>query len=110
MSSLNEATIIGNIGKISEMRVAKNGKAVCTMRVATHDFNGETTWHSVSVWGKDAELCIKYLKVGQQVCVKGEIKNSSWAAEDGSARQSTEIVARRVIFIGNNPEKEEKND
>lgn len=71
MASLLKLEIIGNVGRDPEMRYTPSGQAVTSFSVAhTEQFesNGEarkkTIWVRVSVWGKLAEVCNKYVKRG----------------------------------------------
>jgi single-strand DNA-binding protein len=108
MASVNKAIILGNLGRDPELRHTPAGKAVCTLRVATNevwtDQSGErqerTEWHSIVVWGRQAENCNQYLKKGRSVYVEGRLATRKWQDKDGKDRYSTEIVADRVQFIG----------
>lgn len=110
MASVNKAIILGNLGQDPELRNTQNGKAVCTMRIATSDSwqdkDGErqekTEWHTVVVWGRQAENCHKYLAKGRTAYVEGRLQTRKWQDKQGSDRYSTEIVADRVQFIGGN--------
>ena len=109
MAGVNKAIILGNLGQDPELREMDSGKKVCRLNVATtrrwrsKDTNEqveETEWHRVSVWGPQADPCMKYLKKGRQVFVEGRLRTSSYE-KDGIKRYSTEIVADTVQFIGN---------
>jgi len=108
MASVNKAIILGNLGRDPELRHTQAGKAVCTLRLATNevwsDQSGErqerTEWHTVVVWGRQAENCNQYLKKGRTVFIEGRIQTRKWQDKDGNDRYSTEIVADRVQFIG----------
>lgn len=111
MASVNKAIILGNLGKDPELRHTQAGKAVCTLRLATNevwsDASGErqerTEWHTVIVWGKQAENCNQYLKKGRSVFIEGRIQTRKWQDKEGNDRYSTEIVADRVQFVGGQP-------
>ena len=108
MASVNKAIILGNLGRDPELRHTQAGKAVATLRIATNevwnDQSGErqerTEWHSVVVWGRQAETCNQYLKKGRTVYIEGRIQTRKWQDKEGNDRYSTEIVADRVQFIG----------
>lgn len=82
---VNRAIIIGNLGRDPEVKFTPSGKAVCKFSVATTekwtDQQGQkqeaTVWHSIVVWGKQAETCGQYLAKGRQVFVEGKIDNRS---------------------------------
>lgn len=108
MASVNKAIILGNLGRDPELRHTPGGKAVATLRVATNevwtDQSGErqerTEWHTIVVWGRQAENCNQYLKKGRTVYVEGRLSTRKWQDKEGKDRYTTEIVADRVQFIG----------
>ncbi|NOX96915.1 MAG: single-stranded DNA-binding protein [Nitrospirae bacterium] len=51
------------------------------------------------VWGKQAENCSQYLNKGSAIFVEGRLQSRSWEAEDGTKRNTLEVVARRVQFL-----------
>ncbi|HEY2773762.1 MAG TPA: single-stranded DNA-binding protein [Candidatus Binatia bacterium] len=108
MASLNKVMVLGNLGQDPELRNTTSGKAVTTLRVATtdswNDANGQrqerTEWHTIVVWGRQAENCKQYLAKGRQVFVEGRLQTRKWQDKEGHDRYSTEIVADRVQFVG----------
>jgi single-strand DNA-binding protein len=106
--SVNKAILIGNLGSDPEVRYTQSGTAVGNFNVATNekwtDQNGQrqerTEWHRVVVWGKQAEICKQYLTKGRQVYVEGRITYRQWQDNQGQKRDSTEIVAQTVRFLG----------
>lgn len=107
MSSLNQATLIGNVGSVSEMRQTKSGKAVLELRVATNKKwrkdGGEveeiTTWHNVTIFSKLAEIISKLVTKGSTVYVQGEMRTDSWE-KDGQKHYKTYIVGDNVQVMG----------
>jgi single-strand DNA-binding protein len=88
---------------------------VCRLSVATsrqwtnkqtNETQQETEWHRITVWGKQAESCQKYLAKGRQVYVEGRIRTSSYEDENGVKKYSTEIVAEIVQFLGSKADNE----
>jgi single-strand DNA-binding protein len=108
MASLNKVMILGNLGQDPELRNTSSGKAVGTLRVATTDTwkdtagqrQERTEWHTIVVWGRDAENCKQYLAKGRSVFVEGRLQTRKWQDKEGKDRYSTEIVADRVQFVG----------
>ena len=100
--------IIGNLGREPEMRFTPNGDPVTTFSVATsRKANGkdETTWFRVSVWGKQAESCSKYLSKGAKVLVEGRLRPdasgnpTTFQRKDGTWSASFEVTAESVRFL-----------
>lgn len=106
MSSVNKCIFVGRVGKQPEVRFTGAGQAVANFSIACNEkYKGKdgsdketTTWVRISVWGKLAELCGQYLSPGKLVYVEGKMQNRDYE-KDGQKRQSTEIVAREVVFL-----------
>ena len=108
MSSVNKAILIGNLGANPEVRYTASDTAVCNLRIATNerfknksgDYEERTEWHSVVVFGRQAESCGEYLTKGRKVYIEGRIQTRKWEDRDGMERYSTEVVASTVQFLG----------
>lgn len=105
---VNKVILVGNLGKDPQTRSTPNGQEVATLTVATSekfkDKSGElqerTEWHTVVVWGKQAESCGKYLSKGRQVYVEGRLATRKWTDKEGVEKYTTEVVAENVKFLG----------
>lgn len=104
---INKAILVGNLGADPEIRTSNSGVAVGNLRLATttrvkrgDQWEDETEWHRVTVFGRTAENCGRFLEKGRQVYVEGRIQTRKWQDKDGKDRWSTEIVADVVKFIG----------
>ena len=53
----------------------------------------------MTVFGRQAETCAKYLAKGPRVAIEGHLHHSEWEAEDGTRRQKLEVIARSVEFL-----------
>ena len=109
MASLNSVSIIGNVGKEAEMRFTPAGKPVTSFSVACNSKYGEnesTEWFNIVTWNKLAETCNQYLTKGQQVFVEGRLQTRSWESDDGVKHYRTEVIANRVLFLGQRKQEE----
>lgn len=105
--TVNKAILVGRLGDDPEMRDA-NGTPVANMSIATNrkyetrdgDKKEETEWHRVVVFGNQAKACGDYLSKGRRVYVEGRLQTNEWEDRDGNERQTTEIVADTVQFLG----------
>lgn len=105
---INKIFLLGNLGSDPELRFTATQQPVCSFRIATTEYrrgaDGQpaehTEWHSIVVWGKQAENCKNYLTKGRQVFIEGKIQTRKWQDQQGNARYTTEIVASNVQFIG----------
>jgi single-strand DNA-binding protein len=107
MAGVNKVILIGNLGRDPELRYTKNGQAVANFTLATtenwtKDGNREerTEWHRIVAWGKTAELCTQYLTKGRTVYIEGQIRTREWEDKEGHKRQTTEVHAQTVQFLG----------
>ena len=109
MGSVNRVTLVGNLGADPELRQTQAGQPVANLRIATSDSwlnkqtgNREerTEWHSVSVWGKQAEIAGRYLSKGRSVYIEGRLQSREYQAQDGQTRKVWEVVASQVVFLG----------
>ncbi len=105
MASLNQVTLIGNLGTDPETRKLNSGDKVVNFRIATSETwtdksSGEkkerTEWHSIVVFGRGengglAGIAEKYLKKGSRVFVQGQMKTRTWE-KDGIKHYATEVV------------------
>jgi single-strand DNA-binding protein len=106
--SLNRVILLGRLGKDPEIRHAQSGLTIASLRLATDsrrpDGNGgwknETEWHSVVLFGKQAELAQKYLAKGREVLIEGELRTREWQDKQGQKRWTTEVVANNMRFVG----------
>jgi single-strand DNA-binding protein len=57
-------------------------------------------YFDVTVWGAQGENCATYLSKGRPVAVDGRLDWREWEAQDGNKRQSIEIIAESVQFLG----------
>lgn len=117
MNGLNEATLIGNLGKDPEVRILNGGKKVATFSVATPDnykkgdeWVNQTDWHNIVAWGNNAELAEKHLKKGNAVIVMGRIKTRKYTGKDGIEKYVTEIVADRLMALHKNSEPQQPGE
>lgn len=113
--SLNKAMIIGNLGRDPEMRYTPNGQAVTQFTVAVNrnyknqagEWQEETEWFRVVVWGQQAERAAEYLRKGNKVYIEGRLQTRQWEDQTGQKRYTTELVADRVANLERRPPRED---
>ena len=109
MRGVNKVIVLGNLGQDPELKNLPSGGAVCNLRIATTDSwkdktSGEakeqTEWHSVSLFGRLAEIAAQYLRKGAQVYIEGRLRTRKWQDKTGADRYSTEIIANEMQLLG----------
>ena len=106
--SVNKVILLGNLGRDAELTYTPSGQALSKVSLATSrrwqdknsgEWQEETDWHNLVMWGKQAESLTQYLTKGSRVYVEGRIKNRSWE-KDGVKHYATDIVVEDVVFAG----------
>lgn len=105
--SLNKVQLIGNLTRDPELRYTPQGTAVCTFGIATNrqwktesgEMKDEAEFHKIVAWNQLAEICSKMLHKGTRVYVEGRLQTRSWTGQDGSAKQTVEIVVNDMLVL-----------
>ena len=106
-TNINRVVITGNLTRDPELRSTPGGTSVCSLRVAVNSRRKEAdqwvdkpNYFDVTVWGAQGENCAQYLSKGRAVGIDGRLNWREWEAQDGSKRQSVDIIADSVQFLG----------
>ena len=108
-ASANLVVLMGNLTRDPEERFTPGGKAVTTLPIAVNRYYTDkdtgkrvnaVDFIDVSVWGRMAENCVKYLSKGRPVYIEGRLSVRRWETPNGEARSKMEVVARNVQFLG----------
>lgn len=106
---MNKVVLIGNLARDPEITTTNNGVSVCRFSLAVQrrfsSADGQNTadFFNIVVWRGLAENCHKFLRKGSKCCINGRIQNSSYEAQDGTKKYTTEIIAEDVEFLGTKP-------
>ena len=103
---LNQVILIGRIGRDPELRYTPSGVAVVSFSLAVNrqfESQGatepETDWFNIVAWRQQAEFAANYLQKGRLIAVHGRLQSRSWVAQDGTKRNTVEVVADRLIGL-----------
>jgi single-strand DNA-binding protein len=107
---VNVVVVTGNLTRDPELRSTPGGTSVCKLRVAvnsrrkdgqTGEWIDKPNYFDVTVWGAQGENCANYLAKGRPVAIEGRLDWREWEAKEGGGkRQSVEIIANSVQFLG----------
>ena len=64
------------------------------------EFQNIATWFKVTLWGNQAETASKYLSKGRPIYIEGRLRIEEWTDRDGNNRQSLEVNATDMQFLG----------
>ena len=116
-----QTILVGSLGKDPETRFTPSGTQVTNLNVATNrKYTGsdgqaikETSWFRVSVWGKQAEACMTYLKKGSDILVEGRLTPDPktggpriFIRQDGTSVATYELLANTVRFLSKKEEQQ----
>ena len=108
MANLNKVMIIGNAGRDAELRYMASGRPQAQFTVAvnhrwrnqqSNDWEEQTEWFNVVVWGDMAERISQYITKGKQVYVEGRLQTRSWDDNEGQKHYRTEVIANTVQLL-----------
>jgi single-strand DNA-binding protein len=109
MASVNKVILLGNCGRDPEIRYLPSGGAVANISIATSSkrkdkTSGEsiedTQWHRVTFYDRLAEVVGEYVKKGQPLYVEGRLKYGKYTAQDGTERNTVDIIATEMQLLG----------
>jgi single-strand DNA-binding protein len=107
MASLNKVLLMGNLTREPEVRHTPSGSAVCELGLAVsrkymsnNQEQEEVCFVDITVWGKQAESCGRYLEKGAPVLIEGRLQLDQWQDKtSGANRSKLRVVAERVQFM-----------
>lgn len=103
---MNKVILIGRLARDPEMRTTSSGISMTRFTIAvsrpfnTQDGQQQTDFINCITWRRQAENVAKYCSKGSQVAVEGRIQVSSYDAQDGTKRYTTDVVCDNVTFLG----------
>lgn len=118
---MNSVVLIGRLTRDPEVRYTSGSQmAVATFSIAIdrpikQGEEKKTDFPRVTVFGKQAENCERFLKKGRLVGVQGRLQTGSYKDKDGKTVYTTDVVAERVEFLelgegkGTNTQEDNKN-
>lgn len=103
---MNKVILTGRLTRDPESRMSQSNVEVARFSLACQcDFvnrNGEreTEFINCVAFGKLAGTINRYCHKGSLISITGRIRNSSYDAQDGTKRYTTDVVAEQMEFLG----------
>ena len=103
---MNQVILIGRLARDPELSYTPNTQsAMCRFTIAVdrprrQGEDAGADFIRITVWGRQAETCDRYLSKGRQVAVQGRIQTGSYKNREGVTVYTTDVVADRVEFLG----------
>jgi single-strand DNA-binding protein len=107
--NINRVIVTGNLTRDPELNNLPSGTAVCDLRIAVNgrrkdqqsgDWVDKPNYFNVKVWGPQGENAAKFLAKGRAVAIDGRLDWREWEDQQGNKRQSVDIIADTVQFLG----------
>ena len=108
-TNINRVVLTGNLTRDPELRSLPSGMSVCSLRVAcntrrknnsTGEWDDKPNYFDVTVWGAQGENCARFLSKGRPIALDGRLEWREWQDKEGNTRQSIDIIADAVQFLG----------
>jgi single-strand DNA-binding protein len=101
---MNQVILIGRLTRDPEVRYTGDQMAIASFslaidRITRADKEKQTDFPRITAFGRQAELCEKYLAKGRLVAIQGRIQTGSYKNKEGVTVYTTDVVADRVEFI-----------
>ena len=102
---MNSVVLIGRLTRDPETRytsatqMAVSTFAIAIDRMVKQGEEKKTDYPRITVFGKQAENCEKFLKKGRLVGIQGRLQTGSYTDKNGNTVYTTDVVADRVEFL-----------
>lgn len=103
---MNKVIITGRLTRDPESRMTQSNMEVSRFSLAAqNDFvnkNGEREVEFINcvAFNRTATTINKFCKKGSLIGIQGRIRNSSYDAQDGTKRYTTDVVVEQMEFLG----------
>jgi single-strand DNA-binding protein len=110
MKDVNKVILLGRLGKAPVLRTTQEGTTVARLAMATSrripkkdgvegEWEEETQWHDLVVWGRLAGLCGEYLHKGSPLYVEGFLKHRKYENQKKETRYAHEVHVEEMSFL-----------
>ncbi|UGS39283.1 single-stranded DNA-binding protein [Capillimicrobium parvum] len=112
-TNINRVIITGNLTRDPELRATGSGMAICGLRIACNtrrkdnqsgEWVDKPNYFDVTIFGRQGENAAQYLSKGRGVAIDGRLEWREWQDQQGNKRQSVDIIADNVQFLGSGGE------
>ena len=116
---INTVVISGRLVRDIELKYTQGGTAYAKFCIAVdrnfqknNEWEKETSFIDITIWGKRAEQCAEQLHKGSATIVEGYVKTGKYVNKEGVNIKTFEIVAHKVNFLekSSEPQNQEANE
>lgn len=100
--SVNRVVLIGRLTRDPELRTTNTGKSVVEFSIAVQkrlkpqDGSPDADFFRIKAWGQTADYVNNYITKGRLVAVDGRLETRKWTDQNGTNRETVEVVADNV--------------
>lgn len=95
----NILILIGRITKDLELKVTPSNRSVLDVSLAITNGKEDTTFITVTAFGKTAELINNYCSKGDLISVQAIVKNHNWTDKNGHPHYDYSFIVDKVRFL-----------
>ena len=114
--NVNKVILVGRLTRDPEVRTTPTGQNVATLGMATNNFwtdksgqkQEKTEFHTVILWGRQAETASEYLAKGASVLIEGRLKLDQWE-KDGKKQTKLRVVGEKMQMLGGKQQAKESD-
>jgi single-strand DNA-binding protein len=108
MASFNKVILMGNLTRDVELKYTSSQTAVTEITLAVNDrkkgqdgqWQDETTFVDVTLWGRTAEIADQYLGKGSGVMIEGRLRLDQWEdKQTGQRRSRLRVTGERMQML-----------
>ena len=102
---MNSVSLLGRLTRDPEISYSRSDTNICkfTLAIDRPVRQGEekqADFIRITVFGRQADACGRYLSKGRQAAVQGRLQTSTYKDRNGENRSVTDVIAEKVEFIG----------
>jgi single-strand DNA-binding protein len=98
---INKVILVGRLTADPDVKTSAKGIQVAKVRIATNSYSGKdeegnrrehTEFHSLVLFGRQAEVAGEYLKKGSLLYAEGRLQTNKWDDDEGKSHSVTEVI------------------
>lgn len=107
---MNKVILTGRLTRDPESRMTQSNMEIsrfslaCQSDFVSRDGERDTEFINCVAFNRSAQTINRYCRKGQMILVQGRIRNSSYDAQDGTKRYTTDVVVDNFEFLGSRNE------
>ncbi|OOF46526.1 single-stranded DNA-binding protein [Rodentibacter trehalosifermentans] len=106
--SLNQVTLLGNVGSDPEIKQFSDGSLVAKLTLATtHSYKPKDSdewvetvdWHTIQAYGSQAKTIASYVRKGHKLEIVGQLKNNNYTDDKSVKHYGYYVRVEKLILL-----------